>query len=322
MFNFSMKLSLLSNLTNISSTPSLPLRGTVLVVAESSIFLILNVGAFIGNLLVCLAFYRNPSLRTVVNNFIFSLAFTDLLMAVTVMPVFTVSSLFNKWIAGYLASQIIMCCLLTALFTSTSTVMLIAINRYFQVVRPELYGSIYSKKSSARMSVAAWVAALVLVVCRPVFGVRFENSSLNFPFVHLSFSNGFVRIYNIVVNAFYITVPNFVVAVCYWRVYKTIRHHNTAVAPSSREGNSPYGVNEARITRLLTVVVVSFYLCMFPGYFFTLLSDLNLLPSSVLKYHVSLRVFPIFTSSVINPIIYGVMNQSFRLEFVKIVRCR
>ena len=322
MFNFSMKIGLFSNLTNISSTRSLHLRGTVLVVIESSIFLILNVGAFVGNLAICLAFYRGPSLRTVANNFILSLALTDLLMAVIVMPVFTVCSLFNKWIAGYLALQIIMSCLLTALFTSSSTVMLIAINRYFHVVRPEMYGNIYSKRRSARMAVAAWVVTLVLVVSRPFFGVSFENSSPDLLFVHLSFSNGFARVYNIIINAFYATVPNFVVAACYWRVYKTVRHHNTAAAPSSLEGNSRYGVNEAKITKLLTVVVVGFYLCMGPAYVFTLLSVLNLLPSSVLKYHVFLRVFPTFTSSVINPIIYGVMNQSFRFEFVKIVRCR
>ena len=40
---------------------------------------------FAGNSLVCLAFHRNPSLRTVTNYFVLSLALTDLSMALFVM---------------------------------------------------------------------------------------------------------------------------------------------------------------------------------------------------------------------------------------------
>ena len=61
-------------------------RGIVLVVVESCIFLALDLTALVGNTLVCVALYKNISLRTITNNFILSLALTDLSMAVLAMP--------------------------------------------------------------------------------------------------------------------------------------------------------------------------------------------------------------------------------------------
>ena len=318
-----MNKSLPLNVSNISSKVSVPLRGTVLVVVESSIFLILNIGAFVGNLLVCMAFYRISSLRTVTGNFIVSLAFTDLLSAVMVMPFFTISSLLDKWIAGETVSQLMFYCLNIAGYTSISNVMLLAINRYFRVVRPELYGSIYSKKSSVVMAVATWIIPLVLVcIGYPLFGVGYEISESNPTIDQVTFSKKYSHIYSTVIASFYVGVPSFVVAFCYLKIYQTIRYHNNAAAPSSQAGHSPYGVEEARITRLLTVVVVGFYLSSFPSFLTTFCIIFNLLPSAAFSYLAFLRIFLTFTSSVINPITYGVMNPSFRSEFVKIVRCR
>ena len=166
------------NITTISSIASINRRGMALVVVESIIFLVLNIGLFVGNLLVCLAIYKNPSL-----------AFTDLLMAVVVMPVYTVSSLLDRWIVGEDFSQINFCCMVLAGYTSILSVKLLTINRYFRVVRPEMYTNIYSKKSSAMMAVVTWVVTLFLVGSYPLLGVRYEVSESNPTIDKLSFSN-------------------------------------------------------------------------------------------------------------------------------------
>ena len=305
-----------------ASTVSVYRRGTVLIVVESFIFLILNIAAFVGNLLVCLAIYRNPSLRTVTNIFILSLALTDLLMAVVVMPVYTVSSLLDRWIAGEVFSQIMFCCLALAGYTSILNVMLLAINRYFRVVRPEKYSNIYSKKSSAMMAVVTWVVTLVLVGGYPLLGVRYGKNVSNPTFDKIDYSNAVshMYLYGTIMASLYLILPVFVIIICYVKIYKTIRYHNTAAAPSTQEGNSPYGVEEAKITRLLTAVVVGFCLCWFPAYISSILNTFKLLSSAAFKYLFFMRQFPMFTSSAINPIIYGFLNQSFRSEFLKIIR--
>ena len=61
-------------------------RATALVVVESCIFVLLNIATLVGNSLICFAFYRNLSLRTITNYFVLSLALTDLSMGTLVIP--------------------------------------------------------------------------------------------------------------------------------------------------------------------------------------------------------------------------------------------
>ena len=75
-------------------------RDTALVVAEACISVILNIAALAGNLLVCQVFYRNPSLRTVTNYFVLSLAITDLSMAVLEMSFVTLSTIIGNGRVG------------------------------------------------------------------------------------------------------------------------------------------------------------------------------------------------------------------------------
>ena len=70
----------------------------------------------------------------------------------------------------------------------------------------------------------------------------------------------------------------------YIEIYQTIRQHNTAAAPSSQGGHSSYGVEEAKITRMLTVVVVGFYLCWLPPLTSIILLDVGLIGETTIKY--------------------------------------
>ena len=117
-----------------------------------------------------------------------------------------------------------------------------------------------------------------------------------------------------------IAVPSVTIVVCYIKIYQTIRQHNAASAPSSQGGHSSYGVEEAKITRMLTVVVVGFYLCWLPPLINITLLSLALLGETAMNYGNFSFFVPLFASSVINPMVYGTMSQSFRKEFLKILR--
>ena len=138
-------------LMNVSVTASI-LTATVLVVVEWCIFILFNIATLVGNSLVCLAFYRNPLLRTVTNYFVLPLALTDLSMAVLVMP-WTTALTITNWIGNELSCKLYFSCLTVQTGISLPTVILLAINRYFRVVRPALYTQIFSKKRSVAMAV-------------------------------------------------------------------------------------------------------------------------------------------------------------------------
>ena len=296
-------------------------RGTVLVVVESCIFLALDLTALVGNTLVCVALYRNISLRTVTNNFILSLALTDLLMAVLVMPLIASASLADEWIGGSFGLAIYGYGNYFLGRTSMLTVMLLAINRYFRVVKPTLYRNTYTKKSSAVIAVTAWiVSAVVACVAWSVLGLEFRRSSA-YPTIilHVFPSTREFRI-DVAVRGFLIAVAGLVIVSCYVKIYQTIRHHNTAAAPSSQEGHSSYGVEEAKITRILTVVLIGFYFCWLTPFITFTLDSLTLIGESSHKYENFFSTFPLMVSSVINPLIYATMSRPFKMEFLKILR--
>ena len=309
-----------SDSMNVSVTAST--RATVLVVVESYISILLDVATLVGNSLVCLAFYRNPSLRTVTNYFVLSLALTDLSMAVLVMPWSTTLTITN-WIGNELSCKLYYFCLTILAGVSLATVMLLAINRYFRVVQPALYTKIFSKKRSVGIAVSVWVVTIVLTT---VVEFATMKQPQNFPNIE-SVSSCFKFIQKTVlpkhygiISIIFIAVPSVTIVACYIKIYQTIRQHNTAAAPSSQEGHSSYGVEEAKITRMLTVVVVGFYLCWLPPLISNILLALDSLGETAIKYWNFYFTFPLFASSVINPVAYGTMCQSFRDEFMKILR--
>ena len=298
--------SLLDNTSNNGSVAE-STRGTVFIAVESCIFILLDFAAFVGNSLVCAAFYRNPSLGTVTNYFVLSLALTDLSMAVLVMPLSFVSSTANEWVGGDFGCKMRYFCWSILGAVSLLTVMLLAINRY-------------SKKRSIVTIGCTWVVSIVVVVVLFfVTGIQFRTSINQPTFCLWYFSDTSGSITVTVVRSLSISVCSLVVIVCYIKIYRVIRQHNTSVAPSTQGGNSVLGVEEAKMTRILTAVVVGFYLCYMPVLVSNILSVFGVVADTN-KYFNFYFTFPFFASSVINSVIYATMSQPWRREFLELLR--
>ena len=64
----------------------LPSRSVALTIVESGFMTALNIFSLGGNIMVCIAVYRNTRLRSTTNIYIIALAISDLLSAIFVMP--------------------------------------------------------------------------------------------------------------------------------------------------------------------------------------------------------------------------------------------
>ena len=298
-------------------------RETVLAVVESCIFVLFIIATFVGNSLVCLAFYRNPSLRTVTNYLVLSLALTDLSMAILVMPPSATLTITTNGNGHEFYCLLTYFCAFTLAGISLLTVMLLAINRYFCVVRHAIYRSIFSKKHSVAMVLCVWVVTIAL---ETVVGLVTTRQPLKVTTIEsvLSCNQFFQKTVSfklyIIISLIFIVIPSLTIVACYIKIYQTIRQHNTAAAPSSQGGHSSYGVEEAKITRMLTVLVVGFYFSWLPPVISNILLALDLLRDTTLTYWNFCYTFPFYTSSVINFVVYATMSQSFRNEFLKILR--
>ena len=77
---------------------------------------------------------------------------------------------------------------------------------------------------------------------------------------------------------------------------------------------------ELRVTKLLFLVVLGFFVCWIPVIIIGLLAH-----SSTVKlpnFAPELYTVLAFTSAVINPFIYGVANREFRQEFLRVFQCK
>ena len=272
--------------SNISAAT--PFKEDSLLIAELCIFICMNCFALFGNLLVCVAFYRSSSLRTVTNYFILSLAVSDLSMAVFVMPLKSASTLTNKWIAGDIGCKVEYFFVNISAGVSLLTVMLLAVNRYFRVGQPNLYTAIYSTKRSIVMAALAWVITVALqTFLALITGLRFKMlAHLPTSCTHIYPSHS-VSVFVIVLQSVYIAIPSLIIIFCYITIYQTIRRHNkkTPTAPFTRRRRcSAYGVEEKKITQVLTVVVVGFYFCWLPVLVTNILNYIKIIGKADLKY--------------------------------------
>ena len=138
-----------------------PVRTERTVWAETVLYVVMNVAAFFGNLSVCYAVYRNQRLRTLANMFVVALAVSDILISICCMP-FSVATLFRgRWIFGASFCRFQGFAMFTCGMASLNTMGIIAISRYFCVVRPQKYIVLFNKQRISMYICLVWCAALV-----------------------------------------------------------------------------------------------------------------------------------------------------------------
>ena len=153
-----------------SSTMSIWIRTVTL-----SSMILIDISAFLGNLLVICAFLRTRRLQTVTNYFIASLAFADALVAVFVLPLSIYSYQRQRsWKLGlilcdlWVSSDVLLCT------SSILNLTCISVDRYMAITKPLTYTAYRSKFLARMMILLVWVVSAV-ITCPPIFGWRDKN---------------------------------------------------------------------------------------------------------------------------------------------------
>ena len=128
----------------------------------------------------------------------------------------------------------------------------------------------------------------------------------------------------------YILIPLIVIVTCYTRVFIAVRKHNRATFQQSRihpqreqpathmSGTLRLSVDEVNITYMLLVVVIGFITCWIPVMVIDIIDFVNADWKLKRQVYVSYTCFG-FASTSLNPVIYGIMNRSFRAEYSRIL---
>ena len=301
------------------SSLELPNRSLGAVIIEASICLAMNVVTIVGNVLVCLAVYKNPQLRTTTNLYIIALAASDLLAGVVPMPLASAVFITGRWIFDDVVCHLQGFTNVFVTYSTPATMGLLAFNRYIRVVKTNHYNKIFSPWKSKIWLSCTWLSlALYLLIGRATNWNTFKFIP-GYAVCSVAFTAAENRIIHYcVVFGLYFALPFSVGLFSYYKIFLKIRHHEVNVAPSlQNSSNQPdrISVQEINISRTLSYVAGGFLLCWIPMWGFIFWK--RFFPHTAPRI-VQLTVqFLSYLSNAINPFIYAARNRVFREEFRK-----
>ena len=191
-----------------------------------------------------------------------------------------------------------------------------AVNRYYRIVRPAKYRAYFTMKKTLIMILLSWFYCMWAPLPYLLSGYKMVFHPFKF-FCYLQIDSGPFTAFLVTV---YVGLPTFIIAICYLRIFQTVRSHSNNFQAASGSHNT-VNVEEIRITRTLFVIVVFFNLCWTPILVIDMVDTVQGRWSLPREAYVAYSFLAVI-SSALNPVIYGVMNKNFQQEYLKILRCR
>ena len=287
---------------------------------EVSLAILFCLACLPGNLLVIYVINKDSRLKSITTIFIHNLALTDISMATLHMPFWIVSLYTGSWNFSQQWCEISALTQFTMGIASILNMGVIALNRYIRVLKPALYRRLFPSKRNAWFFCAlVWLVAFFFSTA-PLYGwgkfdyhKKFSTCSLIWK-EHIS--------YVIVVVGGVINGCTIAIFYCYYKIYQTVKQSSLNINAHS-EGNQ--GVNalnagrtDIKLLKTSFTVVCFFLMTWGPVCIVVLFETAGFdIPREIS----ATVIFLMFSSSYVNPIIYGIMNPQFQLAFKRALSC-
>lgn len=226
----------------------------------------------------------------------------------------------GDWLFGDLLCQIQGFIVMLVACASLGTLALVAINRYFHIVKTSQYRVIFTPRNAILIILGGWASAFITPLTYTAAGKDYVfQPGKFFCFMESKFTLLVLPFYG------FIAISMLILIVCYLSVFKALKAHEKNVTNNLRKGNTRQiviSLEDIRVTKILFATVVGFVLCWTPVLVIDIVdaflgSEWELTRGTYYMY----TIFGI-TSSAINPIIYGVMNPSYRKAYCRLFGCR
>ena len=193
---------------------------------------------------------------------------------------------------------------------------LITVSRYFSIVKSYKYATIFTKQITLMYIAVLWCAALVGSV-PPFFfkNGRFEFQPGKAECLYTFKSN---IPYTVFLQCVYVAAPLTIITICYAKVFYIVSRSNQVFSHENNLQQLSANVEEAKVTRTLTAVMVSFTCCWLPICIMDNIDAARGEHTLPRQAYLTYR-FLGYLSSTINPFIYGATNRQFRREYKAIL---
>ncbi|XP_029195104.2 dopamine receptor 2-like [Acropora millepora] len=308
-----------------------------------SVFLVLiMLATLFGNVLVITAVYHFHRLRRMTNFFIISLAVSDLLVALGHLPLRIDQSVHNNnWCFDKTPNDVTTCAywiVMDTVFSCASicNLVVISIDRFLAITKPFEYQNRMTKRVGFSLIAFVWVYALLWGVLSLVDWTRGDpNATDRHIFVIVKNQTNERacgkndKVYYTTAMAVALFLPLLIVIATYACVFRVAFTQAKAVALLDPTKGKRHILRELKATKTIAVVIGVFIVCWLPGFILIVLSFWcqdcfkPLLDNKNLS--LSIRIIFVFILPVINsslnPVIYTVFNQEFRMAFSRML-CR
>ncbi|KAM9496052.1 trace amine-associated receptor 13c-like [Clarias gariepinus] len=263
-----------------------------------------------GNLLIIISVFHFKQLHTPTNMLVLSLAVSDFLVGIFLMPLILIWTIESCWIFGRVFCSIYW--LFSGLLNiSVYTIALIAVDRYLALSNPFLYMNIVSVRITCVVIVFNWCLPLGYTTAILYFNGNFKSSVLC-PGECFLFLNDVWSVIDLVLSFIF---PLSVIIILYTLVFVIAKKHATAIRelnnctrPKTQKITSHSMKSERKAAKVLGILVSVFLVCLLPYFIYTLLAN-------VIELHRETFwkvLFIIYLNSTINPFIYALFYPWFR----------
>ncbi|XP_078353550.1 neuropeptide FF receptor 2-like [Oculina patagonica] len=292
---------------------------TAETISKVSAYCFILLISLLGNTFIIIIVYKNRDLRKTINYFIVNMAVSDLVFPLIVIPVKITESMTGSrhWLVSGVFGTIF--CKLyyflrpVSLQVSAQSLVWIAIDRFVAVVFPIKLGLISTKIRTAAI-ISTWIIAGLFNFPNLVTMELDENgnntycSAINkeyiFPNRETTTAWFWCR------ATFFRIAPLFLITVLYTAIAISLKRQNKAFADNVQRHSLK---KRRQATRMAAVVVVLFYICVFPWTLQDLARFINWTPSCAFqKVFKPLARFMFYSSCIVNPIICLSFIQSYR----------
>ncbi|XP_009978652.1 PREDICTED: histamine H2 receptor [Tauraco erythrolophus] len=308
------------NHTSSQKRMDLPLQLLV-----GSCLTILIVITLCGNIIVCLAVTLDRRLRSLTNCIIVSLAITDLLLGLLVLPFSAFYELTEEWPFGstlcniYTSLDVMLC---TA---SILNLLMISLDRYFAVTKPLRYSQLVTPSRVAVGLVVIWTVSLMVSFLPIHLGWNTNGTAVQntVPNCNNECTLEVNPVYGLVDALLTFYIPLVIMCITYYRILKIAREQAKRINHTwccSSDTPMPPMVKEHKATVTLAVVLGAFVMCWFP--YFTVFTYRGMWGDSRVKGTLmSVVLWLGYANSALNPILYGTLNRDFRVAYQHLLRC-
>ncbi|XP_029403409.1 histamine H2 receptor isoform X2 [Mus pahari] len=292
---------------------SIALKVTISVVLTTLIFITVA-----GNVVVCLAVSLNRRLRSLTNCFIVSLAATDLLLGLLVMPFSAIYQLSFKWSFGQVFCNIYTSLDVMLCTASILNLFMISLDRYCAVTVPLRYPVLVTPVRVAISLVFIWVISITLSFLSIHLGWNSRNGTRggNDTFKCKVQVN---EVYGLVDGLVTFYLPLLIMCVTYYRIFKIAREQAKRINHISSWKAATIREHKATVT--LAAVMGAFIVCWFP--YFTAFVYRGLRGDDAVNEVVEGIVLWLgYANSALNPILYATLNRDFRTAYQQLFHCK